>query len=52
VGGRVRQLTLLNLGRHFALPPEEWPARCARLDELRRGQGALLVSAGPVERGV
>jgi transposase len=50
VGGRVRQLTLLNLGRHFALPPEEWPALCARLEELRRGQGALLASAGPVER--
>jgi hypothetical protein len=50
VGGRVRQVTLLNLGRHFALPPEEWPALCARLDELRRGQGALLISAGPVER--
>ena len=50
VGGRVRQLTLLNLGRHFALPPEEWPALCARLEELRSGQGALLASAGPVER--
>ena len=50
VGGRVRQLTLLNLGRHFALPREEWPALCARLDELRCGQGALLASAGPVER--
>jgi len=50
MGGRVRQVTLLNLGRHFALPREEWPALCARLDELRRGQGALLVSAGPLER--
>ena len=26
LGGRVRQVTLLNLGRHFALPPEAWPA--------------------------
>ena len=50
VGGRVRQVTLLNLGRHFALPPEEWPALCARLEELRRGQGALLAGSGPVER--
>jgi transposase len=50
VGGRVRQLTLLNLGRHFALPQEEWPALCARLEELRCGQGALLASSGPVER--
>ena len=46
VGGRVRQVTLLNLGRHFALPQEEWPALCARVEELRRGQGTLLGSAG------
>lgn len=52
VGGRVRQVTLLNLGRHFALPPQEWPALCARLEELRSGQGALLagIGSGPVER--
>ena len=49
-GGRVRQVTLLNLGRQFALPPEAWPTRCARLEELRSGQGALLAGAGPVER--
>lgn len=49
-GGRVRQVTLLNLGRHFALPPEAWPALCARLEELRSGQGALLAGAAPVER--
>ena len=46
VGGRVRQVTLLNLGRHFALPQEEWPALCARVEELHRGQGTLLGSAG------
>jgi transposase len=46
VGGRVRQVTLLNLGRHFALPQEEWPALCARVEELRRGQGTLLGSGG------
>jgi hypothetical protein len=50
VGGRVRQVTLPNLGRQFTLPQEEWPARCARLDELRSGQGALLAGSGPVER--
>jgi len=50
VGGRVRQVTLLNLGRRFTLPEEEWPALCARLDELRSGQGALLTGAGSVER--
>jgi Transposase DDE domain len=46
VGGRVRQVTLLNLGRHFALPQEEWPALCARVEELHRGQGTLLGRAG------
>ena len=50
VGGRVRQVTLLNLGRQFTLSQEEWPALCARLDELRSGQGALLTGSGPVER--
>ncbi|GHU31337.1 hypothetical protein AGMMS50256_19660 [Betaproteobacteria bacterium] len=34
VGGRVRQFTLLNLGRHFELGSEQWPEFCARLTEL------------------
>ena len=50
VGGRVRQVTLLNLGRQFTLPQEAWPALCARLEELRSGQGALLAGAVLVER--
>ena len=45
VGGKVRQITLLNLGRHFALPPPEWPALCGRLEELLGGQGVLLEGA-------
>ena len=46
VGSQVRQTTLLNLGRHFALAQEEWPALCARLEELLSGQGALLGGVG------
>ena len=46
VGSQVRQTTLLDLGRHFALAQEEWPALCARLEELRSGQGALLGGVG------
>jgi hypothetical protein len=46
VGSQVRQTTLLNLGRHFAPAQEEWPALCARLEELRSGQGALLGGVG------
>jgi hypothetical protein len=41
-GHKVRAVTLLNLGRHFALPREQWPELCARLEELLAGQQALL----------
>lgn len=41
VGGQVRQITLLNLGRHFAVPPADWPTLCVRLEELLSGQGVL-----------
>lgn len=34
-GGRVRQVALLNLGRHFDLPEGLWPALCARLAACR-----------------
>jgi hypothetical protein len=42
VGGKVRQVTLLNLGRHFAVAPGDWPTLCVRLEELLSGQGVLL----------
>ena len=28
-GPRVRQRTLLNLGRHFSVPHAEWPLLCS-----------------------
>ena len=37
VGRHVKQVTLLNLGRHFALPRERWPQMCLRLDQLLSG---------------
>jgi hypothetical protein len=37
VGGRVKPITLLNLGRHFDLPPEYWPLFCSRLSEVGAG---------------
>ena len=46
VGDKVRQVTLLNLGRHFALAQEDWPTLCARLEEILSGQGALLGGCG------
>ena len=42
VGGKVRQVTLLNLGRHFPLAKERWPDLCARLDQRLSGQQTLM----------
>ena len=41
-GGQVRQVTLLNLGRHFDLPRPGWPRLCVRIDALLAGQPGLL----------
>jgi len=46
VGGKVRQVTLLNLGRHFAVAQADWPTLCARLEELLSGQEVLLGDDG------
>ena len=42
MGSAVKQSTLLNLGSHFDLPKEEWPALARRIDELMPGQRTLL----------
>jgi len=34
VGSKVRQRTLLNLGRHFEVAQEYWQQLCVRLDQL------------------
>jgi hypothetical protein len=44
-GSKVRQLTLLNLGRHFPVAKPDWPLLCGRIDQLISGQASLL----PVE---
>jgi hypothetical protein len=46
VGGKVRQITVMNLGRHFAVAQPDWPTLCARLEEILSGQGALLAGTG------
>jgi len=46
VGGKVRQVTLLNLGRHFAVVQADWPTLCARLEEILSGQAVLLGGCG------
>ena len=51
VGGKVRQRTLLNLGRHFDIEREHWPLLCVRVGEALSGQAALLADCPPaVER--
>jgi len=41
-GGRVRQVTLLNLGSHFDVPETQWALLCLRLSQLLGQQGALM----------
>jgi hypothetical protein len=42
VGEKVRQVTLLNLGRHFATAEDDWALLCARIEEIVSGQSVLL----------
>ena len=42
VGNSVKQTTLLNLGSHFDLPQEQWPALASAIDELLHGQQPLF----------
>ena len=42
IDGKVKQVTLLNLRRHFAVDQSLWPALCVRIDELLAGQACLV----------
>ena len=46
-GGRVRQVTLLNLGSHFDVPETQWPLLCLRLSQLLGQQGVLVPTDVP-----
>jgi Transposase DDE domain len=48
-GNRVRQITLLNLGRQFDLPPSDWPGLCARIAALLAGQSGMLPQPEAIE---
>jgi transposase len=48
-GKQVRQITLLNLGRHFDLPQADWPRLCARIDAILAGQVGLLAETDVIE---
>lgn len=42
IAGKVRQITVLNLGRNFALKQKDWPLLCARMEQLLQPQASLL----------
>jgi len=48
-GNQVRQITLLNLGRHFDLPQRDWPRLCARVGALLAGQSGMLPEPEAIE---
>ena len=47
IGGKVRQITVLNLGRHFPVKQDDWPLLCARIETLLHPQDSLLGPACP-----
>jgi len=42
VDGKVKQRTLLNLGRHFEVPKSEWKALAGRISQIISSQNILL----------
>ena len=42
VGGKVKQRTLLNLGRHFDVPKSQWAELSSRISQLLSVQGSLF----------
>jgi hypothetical protein len=49
-GRKVRQVTLLNLGRHFSIGANDWSSLCARIEEICGGQSVLLELDPALER--
>jgi transposase len=50
VGKQVRQKTLLNLGRGFALAKEKWPLLCIRIEQIVSGQTTYLEESVEIEK--
>jgi len=49
VAGKVKQKTLLNLGRHFAIEQCRWAELCSRVEQLLSSQTELVTSLLPPE---
>jgi transposase len=41
IAGKVRQITVLNLGRHFPFLQDDWPLLCSRIEQLLTPQNLL-----------
>jgi len=52
MGGKVKQVTLLNLGRHFLVDRPHWPALCARIEALMAGQASFSEVNLPIAAAV
>lgn len=50
IGGKVRQQTLLNLGKNFDLAKELWPQLCARIEQILAGQLSLIPEDAALEK--
>lgn len=52
IQGKVRQITVLNLGRHFPFEQDQWPLVCQRIEQILSGQAQLPGESWPenVER--
>ncbi len=47
IAGKVRQITVLNLGRHFPVLQDHWPLLCARIEQLLAPQSLLCALECP-----
>jgi transposase len=49
LGGKAKQVTLLNLGSAFGIPIESWAELCGRIEEIVSGQASLIGLSGELE---
>ena len=42
INGKVKQRTLINLGRYFDVPQAQWQSLSSRIDRLLTGQSSFL----------
>lgn len=50
IGEKVKQVTLLNLGKEFSSPREQWPELSNRIEEIIAGKQRLFPLPGEIEQ--